>query len=132
MFPPLQPPFPDLAYSAKPDEKSIMTYVSCFYHAFEDPRFRFPQVNHAPPVQNGHGQPWPRRGSIPENRVTPVRQTLIAMPPPQLQPPPVVRESIKPMRDPREVRCRRLPWTDHRPLSPTRSPIRGLTSVHNN
>ncbi|MFH4981550.1 hypothetical protein AB6A40_008259 [Gnathostoma spinigerum] len=24
----------DLVYSQKPDEKSIMTYVSCFYHAF--------------------------------------------------------------------------------------------------
>lgn len=23
-----------MAYSARPDEKSIMTYVSCFYHAF--------------------------------------------------------------------------------------------------
>uniref|UniRef100_A0A7E4VFC1 Alpha-actinin, sarcomeric n=1 Tax=Panagrellus redivivus TaxID=6233 RepID=A0A7E4VFC1_PANRE len=26
----------DVAYSIKPDEKSIMTYVSCFYHAFQN------------------------------------------------------------------------------------------------
>lgn len=26
--------FPDIVNTPKPDEKAIMTYVSCFYHAF--------------------------------------------------------------------------------------------------
>ncbi|KAE9549712.1 hypothetical protein FO519_007076 [Halicephalobus sp. NKZ332] len=33
----------DVALSVRPDEKSIMTYVSCFYHAFQNqPKVRFP------------------------------------------------------------------------------------------
>ena len=36
-------PILDVAYSVRPDEKSIMTYVSCFYHAFQNqPRVHFP------------------------------------------------------------------------------------------
>lgn len=27
-------PTPDIVNTPKPDEKAIMTYVSCFYHAF--------------------------------------------------------------------------------------------------
>jgi actinin alpha len=31
---PLFCPPPDIVNTPKPDEKAIMTYVSCFYHAF--------------------------------------------------------------------------------------------------
>lgn len=28
-------PPPDMVYTAKPDERAVMTYVSCYYHAFQ-------------------------------------------------------------------------------------------------
>ena len=48
-------PILDVALSIRPDEKSIMTYVSCFYHAFQNqPKVHFPPQEsvsyHYPPV----------------------------------------------------------------------------------
>ncbi|CAJ0582161.1 unnamed protein product, partial [Mesorhabditis spiculigera] len=58
----------DLAFSARPDEKSVMTYVSCFYHAFR-----------------GH----PERGQIEQRVQTPQPARLVQPPPP---PPPPERD----------------------------------------
>uniref|UniRef100_A0AC34F397 Calponin-homology (CH) domain-containing protein n=1 Tax=Panagrolaimus sp. ES5 TaxID=591445 RepID=A0AC34F397_9BILA len=49
----------DVAHSIKPDEKSIMTYVSCFYHAFQNqPKVRFPpqEIAISPPPRDTRPQ----------------------------------------------------------------------------
>jgi actinin alpha len=49
----------DLAHSIRPDEKSVMTYVSCFYHAFQNmPKVRFPpqEIAVSPPPRDTRPQ----------------------------------------------------------------------------
>ena len=37
----------DMVASVKPDERAVMTYVSCYYHAFSSSQaVRYPHYNH--------------------------------------------------------------------------------------
>ncbi|KAI6237391.1 Calponin actin-binding and Spectrin repeat and EF-hand domain containing protein [Aphelenchoides besseyi] len=95
----------DIVYSQRPDEKSIMTYVSCFYHAFEDQHPNFAQLNGAPRISrsltpNRMSVPPPQPIELFPRQQTPIRQLT----PVQLQSPmppssPLVRVPV----DPREA-----------------------------
>ncbi|KAI6186229.1 hypothetical protein M3Y98_00110000 [Aphelenchoides besseyi] len=92
----------DIVYSQRPDEKSVMTYVSCFYHAFEDQHPNFAQLNGVPRISrsltpNRMSASLPQPIEVFPRQQTPIRQLT----PVQLQSPmppssPLVRVPVDP------------------------------------